>query len=125
MRLQSLLLYFAGFLTLAIAAMQIGIPLFRGWYKEIKSLSELSRKTIIDRNAFMSVLLVIIALLAFIANADMQSSNTGRALLLMLGLFWLFRGIWRYSGYPKAKATVAMAVLYLATGVCYLLPLIP
>jgi hypothetical protein len=123
--MQSLVLYFAGFLTLVIAAMHIGVPMFRGWYKEIKNLSESSRKTIIDRNAFMSVLLVIIALLAFIANDDMRSSNTGRALLLMLGLFWIFRGIWRYAGYPKVKATVAMAVLYLATGVCYLIPLIP
>ena len=125
MRLQSILLYVAGLLTIVIAAMHVGLPAMWGWYREIKELSTQSRKTIIDRNSFLILLLLIIAFLTFAFNADLQQSDTGRTLLTLLGLYWVLRGIWRYCGYPKGAATVAMAILYMVTGLCFLLPLIP
>lgn len=125
MRLQQLLLYAAGFLTIVIAIMHVGLPALWGWYKEIKNLSPQARKTIIDRNSFLILLLLVIAYLCFALNNDMQTSDTGRAILLMIGIYWILRAVWRFLGYPKSSMTLATAIIYFVTGICFLLPLIP
>ena len=125
MRLQAILLYAAGGLTIIIAAMHVGLPALWGWYSEIKQLSPKARKTIIDRNSFLILLLLLIAYLAFALNADLQFSATGRALLLMMGLFWIFRALWRLVGYPKDGVTLTMAILYFINGMFFLIALIP
>ena len=125
MRIQSILLYAAGALTIVIAALHIGLPIFTGWYRELKDLTKGSRMTIIDRNTFLILLLLVIALLTFVVNDDLQLSQTGRALMLMLGVYWILRAIWRYLGFPAGAIKTTITIIYLLTGLCFLLALIP
>ena len=125
MRLQSILLYAAGALTIVIAILHVGLPIFTGWHRELRDLTKGARLTIIDRNTFLILLLLVIALLTFVVNDDLQFSQTGRALILMLGIYWILRGIWRYLGFPAGTIKTVVTILYLLTGLCLLLALIP
>ncbi len=125
MNLQAISLFIAGGMTVVIAVMHVGLPALFGWYREIKNLSTQAKKTIIDRNSFLILLLLIVAYLAFALNDDMRFSQTGRALLLMMGIYWILRAIWRALGFPKSKITVMMSVVYFLAGIFFLLALIP
>ncbi|HUX07210.1 MAG TPA: hypothetical protein VMX35_07835 [Acidobacteriota bacterium] len=123
--MQSISLFIAGGLTIMVALMHVGLPALWGWYREIGSLTKQSRRTIIDRNSFLILLLLIVAYLAFAVNEDMRTSYTGRALLLLLGIFWIMRSLWRAFGFPKSKMNVMMSVVYFLAGIFFLLALIP
>jgi hypothetical protein len=70
-------------------------------------------------------MMLITAYISFALPDDMRFSPTGRALLLMLGIFWILRGIWRWIGFPGGKFRFFIAPLYLVTGVLYILALMP
>lgn len=125
MRLQQLFLYAGGILTIVVAIMHLSLPAIWGWYKELKNLTPRARKTILDRNSFLILLLLIIAYMTFALNEDMQVTETGRALLLLLGLYWILRALWRVIGYPKGGLTYTVAIIYFVTGICFLVPLMP
>jgi hypothetical protein len=125
MRLQTIILYIGGVLTVVVAAMNVGLPAISGWYREIKQLTMQARKTIADRSSFLILLLLIIAFLTFVFPDSLQSSDAGRALLLLMGLYWLLRAVWRFAAYPKGALTTTVSIVYLVAGVCFLLALIP
>ena len=125
MQLQTTFLLIAGSLTVLTAVLHIGIPLFRGWYRELKQLSVGARRTVIDRNSFLILIMLITAYLCFALPDDMRYSQTGRALLLMLGIFWIVRGLWRWFGFPEGKLRFLIAPLYAITGVMFILALMP
>ena len=102
MEIQSILVMAVGVLTIAIAVMHIGVPVFIGWYKEINKLTVRTKRTIIDRNSFLILLLVIIAYICFVHSEDLVSTALGRSLLLLIGVYWVIRGIWRViAGIPR------------------------
>lgn len=123
--MQTTFLLIAGSLTVLTAVLHIGVPLMRGWYRELKMLSTGARRTIIDRNSFLILLMLITAYLCFALPNDMVYSQTGRALLLMLGIFWIIRGLWRWFGFTGGKLRFFVAPLYIITGVMFILALMP
>lgn len=123
--MQPTFLLIAGSLTVLSAVLHIGVPLIRGWYRELKMLSDGARRTIIDRNSFLILLMLITAYLCFALPDDMRFSATGKALLLMLGIFWIIRGLWRWFGFPGGKLRFFVAPLYVVTGIMFILALMP
>jgi hypothetical protein len=122
MELNSILLYGGGSLTILVAIMHVGIPIIRGWYKEIKDLSSESRRTIIDRNSFLIMLLLIIAYLTFIYNDQLLGSDMGQTILMLIGIFWFLRAFWRLLGFKRDGITIFVSVVYLLSALCYLIP---
>ena len=125
MDLQTMAVYAGGALIILIALLHVGLPALWGWYREIKNLSPQSRKTIIDRNSFLILYLLVVAYLAFAFTESLQTTDVGRALLLWTGVYWVVRALWRFIGFPKGAVTFLVALVYLVTGIAFLLPVTP
>ena len=124
MDFQTIALYAGGILTIVVAIMHVGLPLIMEWYREIKDLSPQARKTIVDRNSFLILLLLVIAFLMFAHPEELQNTNMGRSLLLIMGFYWFLRAIWRFFGYPSGAVRAIVSIIYLITGICFVIPLI-
>jgi hypothetical protein len=124
-KFQTVFLYLGGVLTVVIAGLHVGLPAISGWYKEIQQLSQQARKIIVDRISFLILMLLIIAFLAFVFPESLRTSDAGRALLLLMAIYWVLHAALRFLSYPKGALTTTVSIVYLVAALCFLLPLIP
>lgn len=98
--------------------------LFR-WKTELAKLTALNRAIVQVLNLCLTFVFVIFAYVSFAHTQELLGTELGRALLLLIALFWFLRALEQIVFFGIRKAvSVVFFLLFLAGGCLYALPLL-
>jgi len=122
MNMESILLV-GGFYHLAGAVFHLMFWKLFHWNKELATLNALNRAVMQILNLCLTFVFIMFAYLSIFYRAELLSTGLGRAVLLLISVFWILRAVEQIVFFGlKSRLSIGMFLIFLTGAFLYSFP---